>query len=233
MDYLPKIEVDLMQEEPEALIEEAEDSEEESGGPNFVYDDDTSLPEVKEKVMLDEQDIFVDKKTKAPMQIKAVIEDIVPSALGAVPSALRAVVPEKPVKKKRVMSEAQLERLKKGREKALANRRAKANENKEVKDLKEKKKKKDIQKLREEVNEEKPTRAKSVTSLEDIPSELLVHLQEKAIEGYDTKRKARKQKKKEEENLRSSNTVHRHMVQNALKPATPQYGEAGFWNDCF
>ena len=170
MDYLPKIEVDLMQEEPEALIEEAEDSEEESGGPNFVYDDDTSLPEVKEKVMLDEQDIFVDKKTKAPMQIKAVIEDIVP-----VPSV---PVPSVPVKKKRVMSEAQLERLKKGREKALANRRAKANENKEVKDLKEKKKKKDIQKLREEVNEEKPTRAKSVTSLEDIPSELLVHLQE-------------------------------------------------------
>ena len=228
MDYLPKIEVDLMQEEPEALIEEAEDSEEESGGPNFVYDDDTSLPEVKEKVMLDEQDIFVDKKTKAPMQIKAVIEDIVPSV--PVPSV---PTPVKPVKKKRVMSEAQLERLKKGREKALANRRAKANENKEVKDLKEKKKKKDIQKLREEVNEEKPTRAKSVTSLEDIPSELLVHLQEKAIEGYDTKRKARKQKKKEEENLRSSNTVHRHMVQNALKPATPQYGEAGFWNDCF
>lgn len=233
MDYLPKIEVDLMQEEPEALIEEAEDSEEESGGPNFVYDDDTSLPEVKEKVMLDEQDIFVDKKTKAPMQIKAVIEDIVPSV--PVPSVPVPSVPTpvKPVKKKRVMSEAQLERLKKGREKALANRRAKANENKEVKDLKEKKKKKDIQKLREEVNEEKPTRAKSVTSLEDIPSELLVHLQEKAIEGYDTKRKARKQKKKEEENLRSSNTVHRHMVQNALKPATPQYGEAGFWNDCF
>ena len=232
MDYLPKIEVDLMQEEPEALIEEAEDSDSEgaeSGGPNFVYDDDTSLPEVKEKVMLDEQDIFVDKKTKAPMQIKAVIEDIVPSV--PVPSV--PLVPVKPVKKKRVMSEAQLERLKKGREKALANRRAKANENKEVKDLKEKKKKKDIQKLREEVNEEKPTRAKSVTSLEDIPSELLVHLQEKAIEGYDTKRKARKQKKKEEENLRSSNTVHRHMVQNALKPATPQYGEAGFWNDCF
>ena len=230
MDYLPKIEVDLMQEEPEALIEEAEDSEEESGGPNFVYDDDTSLPEVKEKVMLDEQDIFVDKKTKAPMQIKAVIEDIVPSV--PVPSV--PLVPAKPVKKKRVMSEAQLERLKKGREKALANRRAKANENKEVKDLKEKKKKKDIQKLREEVNEEKPApRAKSVTSLEDIPSELLVHLQEKAIEGYDTKRKARKQKKKEEENLRASNTVHRHMVQNALKPATPQYGEAGFWNDCF
>tara|TARA_R110000772_G_scaffold92927_2_gene189997 strand:- start:10471 stop:11163 length:693 start_codon:yes stop_codon:yes gene_type:complete len=230
MDYLPKIEVDLMQEEPEALIEEAEDSEEESGGPNFVYDDDTSLPEVKEKVMLDEQDIFVDKKTKAPMQIKAVIEDIAPVPSVPVPSV---PTPVKPVKKKRVMSEAQLERLKKGREKALANRRAKANENKEVKDLKEKKKKKDIQKLREEVNEEKPTRAKSVTSLEDIPSELLVHLQEKAIEGYDTKRKARKQKKKEEENLRSSNTVHRHMVQNALKPATPQYGEAGFWNDCF
>ena len=233
MDYLPKIEVDLMQEEPEALIEEAEDSDSEgaeSGGPNFVYDDDTSLPEVKEKVMLDEQDIFVDKKTKAPMQIKAVIEDIAP--VPSVPS-VPTPVPSVPVKKKRVMSEAQLERLKKGREKALANRRAKANENKEVKDLKEKKKKKDIQKLREEVNEEKPTRAKSVTSLEDIPSELLVHLQEKAIEGYDTKRKARKQKKKEEESLRSSNTVHRHMVQNALKPATPQYGEAGFWNDCF
>ena len=163
------------------------------------------------------------------MQIKAVIED----------------KPAKPVKKKRVMSEAQLERLRIGREKGLAKRRAKALENKEVKDLTEKKKKKDIQKLRAEVNEEPapapaplpsvpaPTPKKTINSLEDIPADLLVQLQEKAIEGYDTKRKQRKQKKKEEEDKLNKNQVHRHIVQNALNPAQPRYGEVGYWNDCF
>ena len=210
MELLPQIEVDFIQELPKELIVDS-DSEEESGGANFIYNDEESiLPEVKEKNIIPEEDIFVEK-------VKKVTEPAV-----------------KPVKKKRQMSEAQLERLRLGREKALANRRAKAQENKEIKELKVKKKKKEIQQLREEVGEApvpKPPTRKAISSIEDLPADLLLQLQEKAIEGYDMKRKARKAQKKEEEEQKS---IYRHTVQNAINPARPpQYGEAGFFNDCF
>tara|TARA_R110000803_G_scaffold145128_1_gene210983 strand:+ start:55 stop:696 length:642 start_codon:yes stop_codon:yes gene_type:complete len=213
MDLLPKIQIDLLQEEPEEIadLEESDDEEEE------VKVEEPPLPEIKEKTIIPEEDIFIEKKAKKDIQIKE-------------------VTPDKPIKKKRVMSEAQLERLRLGREKALLTRQAKAKERKEVKDLTEKKKKKDIQKLREEVSDTpkpEPVQKKTISSLDDIPIDLLVSLQEKAIEGYDTKRKARKVKKKEEEAKVKQNNFHRHMVQNAIQPAQPSYGEVGFWNDCF
>tara|TARA_R110000744_G_scaffold72748_6_gene145873 strand:+ start:2837 stop:3478 length:642 start_codon:yes stop_codon:yes gene_type:complete len=213
MDLLPKIQIDLLQEEPEEIadLEESDDEEEE------VKVEEPPLPEIKEKTIIPEEDIFMEKKVKKDIQIKE-------------------VTPDKPIKKKRVMSEAQLERLRLGREKALLTRQAKAKERKEVKDLTEKKKKKDIQKLREEVSDTpkpEPVQKKAISSLDDIPIDLLVTLQEKAIEGYDTKRKARKVKKKEEEAKTKQNNFHLHMVQNAIQPTQPSYGEVGFWNDCF
>ena len=67
MDYLPKIKVDLILEEPEALKEEQEeDEEEESGGTNFIYSDEEEsiVPQIQEKNIIPEEDIFVEKKTK-------------------------------------------------------------------------------------------------------------------------------------------------------------------------
>tara|TARA_R100000951_G_scaffold28081_1_gene24110 strand:+ start:315 stop:968 length:654 start_codon:yes stop_codon:yes gene_type:complete len=217
MDLLPNIQVDLIQEDPEPLEEENMSDEDITAEVKEIQED--IVPEVKERNIIPEEDIFVEKKTKKKAE------------------------PKTEPKKKRQMSEAQLERLRKGREKALANRRAKAQEKKEIKDLQDKKKKKDIQKLREEVEgkpvpeskpEPKPEPRRTITSLEDLPADMLVELQKRAIEGYDTKRKARKEEKKKKEMAQQSNTANIDLINNALKPKQPkQYGEAGFFNDCF
>ena len=220
MDLLPQVQTDFIEEAPEPLKEELEsdDDESESGGPNFVYED--IVPEVEKKSSIPEEEIFVEKKQK-PL----------------------SVAPVKPIKekKKRVMSEEQLERLRIGREKGLAKRRAAAAENKEIKELKTKKKKKEIQQLRDEVEDKpKPTPTpapapapaeRKPLSLEDLPQDMLIKLQQDAIEGYDSKRKARKAKKKQEESKLSETAHFRNMVQNAVQPPTPaRYGESGFFS---
>lgn len=216
MELLPKIEVDLLQEEPEELIEEQEEEEVEDNKSEPI--DIVPTVDKPEKNIIPEEDIFAEKKAQKKE--------------------------EKPVKKKRVISEAQKERLRLGREKALANRRAKAKEKQEIKQLKEKKTKKELQKLREEVEgipptETKPTptpkaERKSIMSLEDLPADLLVELQQKAIEGYDTKRKARKEQKKKVQQESARSHYLSGMIHNAVKPTRPpQYGEAGYFNDCF
>jgi len=220
MDLLPKVETELIEEAPEPLKEELE-SDEDNVVEAVIEEAEPQLPEVEKKSSIPEEDIFVEKKVKKELTVE----------------------PVKPVKKKRVMTEAQLERLRIGREKGLAKRRALAAEKKELKELQSKKKKKEIQKLREEV-EDKPKPAplrepapvpeRRPFSLEDLPQDMLVKLQEAAIENYDSKRRARKQKKKEEESKLSEQTHFRNMVQNAVQPPQPaRYGEPGFFNHLF
>lgn len=214
MDLLPKVETEFIEETPEPLKEELESDDDNVEA--VIEEAQPQLPEVEKKSSIPEEDIFVEKKTKKELTVE----------------------PVKPVKKKRVMTEAQLERLRIGREKGLAKRRAAAAEKKELKELKSKKKQKEIQQLREEVQDKpKPAPAPSPApvsksfSLEDLPQDMLVKLQEAAIEGYDSKRRARKQKKKEEESKQSEQTHFRNMVQNAVQPPQPaRYGEPGFFN---
>jgi len=221
MDLLPKVETEFIEEEPEPLKEEIETDEEDNVS---IQIQEEIVPEVERKPVIPEEDIFVEKK---PKKKELTVEPI------------------KKEKKKRVMSEAQLERLRIGREKGLAKRRAAAAEKRELKELQKKKKQKDIQKLREEVSDEpkpKPTPAPApapapqpkFNSIEDLPAELLIKLQQAAIEGYDTKRKARKAKKKEEESKQSELNHFRNMVQNAVEPKQPaRYGEQGFFSHLF
>ena len=219
MDLLPKVQVDLIEEEPEALKEELESDE------DTVKETVTEvLPEVTHKTIIPEENIFQGK------------EPVVKP------------VKEKPVKKKRVMTQEQLDRLAKGREKALAKRRAAAAEKKELKDLQKKKKQNELNALRREVGEEpkpvpapapapapapvsEPVKQKAFTSLDDLPKELLVQLQQAAIEGYDTKRKARKEQKKKDA---ESNALHQSkmdMISDAIKPKQPaKYGEPGYFS---
>ena len=217
MDLLPKVQVDLIEEEPEALKEELESDE------DTVKETVTEvLPEVTHKPIIPEENIFQGK------------EPVVKP------------VKEKPVKKKRVMTQEQLDRLAKGREKALAKRRAAAAEKKELKDLQKKKKQNELNALRREVGEEpkpvpapapapapvekKPFSNGKLLSFEDIPPEMLVQLQQAAIEGYDTKRKARKEQKKKDA---ESNALHQSkmdMISDAIKPKQPaKYGEPGYF----
>ena len=221
MDLLPKVQVDLIEEEPEALKEELESDE------DTVSETVTEvLPEVTQKPIIPEENIFQGK------------EPVVKP------------VKEKPVKKKRVMTQEQLDRLAKGREKALAKRRAAAAEKKELKDLQKKKKDNELNALRREVGGEPqpapapaptPSRAPSpvhvnekkvsFTSLDDLPKEMLVQLQQAAIEGYDTKRKARKEQKKKDAESNHIHNAKMNMISDAIKPKQPaKYGEPGYFS---
>ena len=225
MDLLPKVQVDLIEEEPEALKEELESDE------DTVSETVTEvLPEVTHKPIIPEETIFQGK------------EPVVKP------------VKEKPVKKKRVMTQEQLDRLAKGREKALAKRRAAAAEKKELKDLQKKKKDNELNALRREVggepqpapapaptpsrapspvhvNENKPFSNGKLLSFEDIPPEMLVQLQQAAIEGYDTKRKARKEQKKKDAESNHIHNAKMNMISDAIKPKQPaKYGEPGYFS---
>ena len=218
MDLLPKVQVDLIEEEPEALKEELESDE------DTVSETVTEvLPEVTQKPIIPEENIFQGK------------EPVVKP------------VKEKPVKKKRVMTQEQLDRLAKGREKALAKRRAAAAEKKELKDLQKKKKDNELNALRREVGgeavpapaptpapapvEKKPFSNGKLLSFEDIPPEMLVQLQQAAIEGYDTKRKARKEQKKKDAESNHIHNAKMNMISDAIKPKQPaKYGEPGYFS---
>ena len=197
MDLLPKVESNFIEEEPPPLEAEQE-SDNEDDNTTDIKISEKIVPEVAKKSSIPEEDIFVEKKqTKKELSVE----------------------PVKPPKKKRQMSAEQLERLRIGREKGLAKRRALAAEKKEMKELQKKKKKQEIEKLREEVGEKpkpkpapepasapqaapQPVQHKPVfNSLDDLPKDMLIQLQQAAIEGYDTKRKARKAKKREENKM--------------------------------
>ena len=108
MEILPVVK--LMEEDLEPLEAENE-SEEETGDTIEMEIKDEVLPEVKKaKPTIQEEDIFVDKDKPKEK-------------------------PKKEKKPRKPMTETQLEHLRKGREKALAVRRAKAQEKKEIKEL--------------------------------------------------------------------------------------------------
>lgn len=193
------------------LEEENEESEEETITEEVKEVKEDIMPTMKEKPTIPEEDIFVEKKVN------------------------------KPVKKKREMTEAQKENLKKGREKALAVRRAKAEEKKKMKELENKEKElvkkakvKRVQKLEEEISEAPPPPTNLPSSLQSLDPEFIRKLQQDAIEGYEKVRKTRKaQKKKEEEELKK-NQHTANIINNALNPPrSAKYGEAGFFSHLF
>ena len=147
---------------------------------------------------------------------------------------------KKPVKKKRQITEAQKEQLRKGREKALAVRRANAEERKKMKELENKEielvkkaKQKRVQKLEEEVSD-KPIEQKTIKTNFDINPELIKKIQQDAIEGYDKIRKERKAIKKKQLEEQQRNMVHANTINNALNPVRPtKYGESGFFDHLF
>ena len=153
MDLLPKVETEFIEETPEPLKEELESDDDNVEVVIEEAEPEPQLPEVEKKSSIPEEDIFVEKKTKKELTVE----------------------PVKPVKKKRVMTEAQLERLRIGREKGLAKRRAAAAEKKELKELKSKKKKKEIQQLRDEVGD-KPKPAPAPAPAPALLKRSLSHL---------------------------------------------------------
>ena len=204
MELLPKLESDFL-EETEDLVIDSESEEENEPLP-------VPMPE---KTIIPEEDIFVGKQ-KA---VKFAEKDIVESDLEVKP-----IKPVKVKKPRKPMSADQLEKLKIGREKALANRRANALEKKEVKELTAKKKKKDIQKLRDEVSDT-PPEPKQLHYTNNMDIEKITA---DAIEKYEIKRKANKLIKKAKQKEQQEDNDLKNMVFNSI-PQAPKYGEPGFF----
>jgi len=139
----------------------------------------------------------------------------------------------KPEKKKRQLSEEHRAKLALAREKALATRRAKAEEKmkmkaieNETKELKKKKATKELETLKEEVNNEKPLPANiSSKQSQNIGSFTLKDLEQaqlSAIMTYEQVRKARKEEKKKQKMIEEQQQKLKNQINNFTK--TPAYG---------
>ena len=153
---------------------------------------------------LNEEDVF-DNKPVEKLEMKVVKEEPV---IEPEPEPIQEVISEviekpKPVKKprkKRVLTEAQKEKLAQARVKALEVRRANARKKQEIKDLKKQKPKKE-ENIKMEIQEIKEVKEKKIMfSQEDVDM-----ITFKAISNYDEIRKQRKKdklKKKEEDSFK-------------------------------
>ncbi len=186
MDKLPNIE--------EKVVE----SIEEEPSPDEPLPD---IPEIKEKEIISQDEIFSSKRKTDVPEIKKV---------------------KKP---KRQISDEQKERLRKGREKALANRRAKAELKKKEKKVKfEEPEKSSIPP--ELVEEFKKTAVSSSTNpktqsnpqiSKDEILELTAKASQKALEDYEIVRKKRKENKKKIQLEETHRQQVRQTIQNAVK----------------
>tara|TARA_R110000822_G_scaffold37161_12_gene104166 strand:- start:166 stop:807 length:642 start_codon:yes stop_codon:yes gene_type:complete len=155
---------------------------------------------------------------------------------------IKKVNEPKPIKPKRVLSEEHKAKLALAREKALETRRANAAIKKETKDLEKKVKTNKLNKLREEADE--PIKSEPV----DIPVQKVVQPVGKnisqadleavalnAIVGHERIRKARKQKKKEAEEVTYQQNLLKQQLSNVMnnQPVKQQFSTNGVWDDFF
>ena len=150
-------------------------------------------------------------------------------------------------KKKRVLTEEHKAKLAVAREKALATRRANAAIKKETKDLEKKVKTNKLNKLRKEADEpieqpidnveqEVPKPINPIQSMQsNISQKDLEAVALNAIIGHEKIRKARKQKKKEAEEIIYQQNLLKQQLSNVMnnKPIKPQYSQNGVWDDFF
>ena len=149
-------------------------------------------------------------------------------------------------KKKRILSEEHKEKLKVAREKALATRRANAAIKKETKELEKKVKTNKLNKLRKEADE--PIGFEELVVVETKPivmplQSVQSHISQadleavalNAIIGHEKIRKARKQKKKEAEEITYQQNLLKQQLSNVMnnKPVKPQFSTNGVWDDFF
>lgn len=224
MDFIPKVKMDFV----------PDDMDEETGedNPQFVYDDE----EVKEA-----EEVI----SKEPEPEEA---EINPSMNGINEEEIFEDIPKKPKKKRKPMSEEHKAKLKIAREKAMAVKKAKALERKQVKDdekrikelqrketeLKRRSAENKVRDLEKELESPKPTpEAKPLQRQQSVaPSFTKKDLEEAqltAIMKYEALRKERKKVKvaKKEEDMKRENmasTLHR-----ALNPRN-NFGGGGSYS---
>ena len=185
--------------------------------PNFIYEEEeelslpVSMPEVIERKEIIENDIFdnVSTATDVNPSLNGLNEDLIINEIHDEPPSVRSRT--KPRKKTgRKLSEEHAAKLALAREKALATRRANAEEKKRMKEienktkeLKKKKAVKELEELKDEVdNTDKPVKSTPSVNQQSVnmfSKKDLEDAQLEAIIKYETIRKARKEEKKKQQ----------------------------------
>lgn len=137
----------------------------------------------------------------------------------------------KPRKPRPPMTEAHKEKLKAARVKAMAVRKAKAQERKDVKSLEKeekellkKQKVKRVKQLKEEVEEDVPVKKENPNiGVTVFTKKDLEEAQFNAIINYEKIRKSRKEQKKIEEEKNKEQEAIRNQIRRAVAPAQPEY----------
>ena len=187
----------------------------------------TSEPQLKE-VIEEVKEVF-DEPT---LEVKPVISDKV--VFGD-----EEEIPSPPPTKKQVASEKQREHLKKAREKALATRRANSAGRKKLEEEKKaerqrKREEKEKAMIEAEDQEHISTQPKAKVEvkphsyMKEFTQEQLIELQQKAIENYETKRKANKKIKKEEIAKENADKKIYESISKAVGPT-----QECPWESCF
>ena len=188
--------------EPEVIEDEIIQEEE----VNLSPQPSRKMPEVIERDEIIEKDIF-DNPSLNGMGEDLIIKEESPEPQ---PQAKQPVKQTKQTKKKRQLSEEHKAKLALAREKALATRRAKAEEKKkmkqienETKELKKKKAQKDLEQLKSDVDNDTNVKTTNLGST-NYPTSMftkkdLEDAQLDAIMKYEAIRKARKEEKKKQQ----------------------------------
>lgn len=244
MDFLPKVEDNIIEDEPTS--------------------DEEPIEPIK-STQITEEDIFnpkpklvIKEVIEEPIEDEPILHDIAEQKEDIGGLDVEVVEPVKQpktqvkTKKKRVLSEAHKQKLAQARVKALETRRENARIRKEKKELEKAIKDKELEALREKAGIRKPKKVtvnvkpvvqevkeepqpvfdmKQSYTKEDIEKASL-----NAIMGYEKIRKQRKAKKREEQEKNKHEIQLKKELTQRIMPQTNSnvmYGQSGYWDNCF
>lgn len=227
----PRVQFDFQEDMPEPEIDEGGstiDPDELEEFDSYEAEMAAHMPEIVEKPKPVKEDIF-DLPNLA----------VKPDYLEIADPPVEATPKPKQKKARKPMSEEHKAKLALARQKAMAVRKAKAEERKAMKEvetktkqLRQKKKIKEMKELEEEVNESIPPPKKSAP---DYPASMITkkdleEAQFEAISKYETLRKARKEEKRKQQAIEKS----KKDLVDKLKPTGYRYRDgSNRWDACY
>ena len=224
----PRVLFDFEEEAPKQTIKlELKDDYDIDVIDNLDDDEALEMPKVVGKPKVEEKDIFDDMPINPSMN--GMGEDVVIAKP-------KKVVGEK--KPRKPMSEEHKQKLALAREKAMAVRKAKAEEKKKMKEienqtneLKKKKKVKELEELKDEVESKTIEKVQPQKIHSGITKEDLEQAQYDAIVKYETLRKQRKAEKKRQEQIEADK---QHIMNQIKQPVGYRYRDgSNKWDMCY
>ncbi len=238
----PKVQFNFVEEQGEDSIPDHLGGDASSDEDFGSYEEEISMPTVVEKPKPSSDDIFEAKKQIAKVVDEVNEVDEVEEVAEVAPVQESTAKKEKPKKEKKPrkpMTEEHKAKLALAREKAMAVRKAKALEKKQMKEieketnnLRKKKKMKEFEQLKTEVNEDIPPQQKTVVNNtgSTFTKKDLEEAQLEAIRKYEILRKARKEEKKKQQAIDNQ----KKEIMNKINPPPRRYRDGtNRWDMCY